>query len=99
MKTMYYSEITDKYYDSVEKLEAAEKKIEDAKKEEKKKAAERKERANEIAKAYEDLKAAQDKYNDLVNKFIDDYGRYNVTYTGTIKPVADIFDLIDKILF
>ena len=87
----YYSDKTKKIYDTVEQLQAAEKKYDDAHAAEIKKAEERKRRADEIAAARKDLQNAQKKYNELVNKFIKDYGSYHATYNGEDVSAMDVF--------
>ena len=71
-------------YGTLEEIEAAVKK---AMKE--KRAA----RAKEIDEAFKEIRVAQDKYNDLVKKFIKDYGSYHSTYTSS-DDMPDVFELL-----
>ena len=91
----YYSDKTKKIYDTVEQLQAAEKKYDEAHAAEIKKAEERKKRAAEVSEARKELANAQKKYNDLLNKFVKDYGSYHETYTD--KDVDSIENVILKI--
>lgn len=79
----YYLEKTMKVYDTVEELQKAEKEYDEAHAAEIAKKRERKARAEEINEARKELVAAQKRYNDLINKFIKDYGSYHATYTDT----------------
>ena len=91
----YYSEKLKKVYDTVEQLQAAETEYDKAHAAEIAKQKERKARAEEIAAARKDLQNRQKKYNELVNKFIKDYGSYHATYTdedsGEVTNVMDVF--------
>ena len=87
----YYSEKLKKVYDTVEQLQKAEAEYDKAHAAEIKKAEERKRRADEIAAARKDLQNAQKKYNELVNKFIKDYGSYHATYNGEDVSATDLF--------
>lgn len=89
----YYSEKLKKVYDTVEQLKAAETEYDKAHAAEIAKQKERKARAEEINKARKDLVNAQNRYNDLINKFVKDYGSYHATYTdgeGTLSSAADL---------
>lgn len=77
----YYSEKLKKVYDTVEDLQAAEVEYDKAHAAEIAKQKERKARAEEITKARKELVDAQRKYNELLNKFVKDYGSYHETYT------------------
>ena len=91
----YYSEKTMKVYDDVEELNTAEKEYDEAHAAEIAKKRERKERAEEINKARKDAIKAQERYNELVSKFVKDYGSYHATYTnedsGEVANVMDVF--------
>lgn len=87
----YYSEKLKKVYDTVEQLKTAEAEYDKAHAAEIKKAEERKRRADEITAARKDLQNAQKKYNELVNKFIKDYGSYHATYNGEDVSALDVF--------
>ena len=65
----YYSEQTKKLYESQEDLEKAEKEFEEKKTAELKKKEAREARAKEVAEAY-------NKYIELLDAFIKDYGYY-----------------------
>lgn len=78
----YYSDKTKKVYDTVELLEAAELAHDKAQEAELAKQRDRKTRAAEVKKAREALKNAQKNYQDLMNKFIKDYGSYHETYSN-----------------
>lgn len=79
----YYSDITNKLYDSMDDLEKAEKNTiaerEEKKAKEQKKADERKARAQEVddlRKAYVDARKA---YSEALEKFCKDYGTYHTS--------------------
>lgn len=79
----YYSDVTNKLYDSMDDLEKAEKKTiaerEEKKAKEQKKADERKARAQEVddlRKAYVDARKA---YSEALEKFCKDYGTYHTS--------------------
>ena len=89
----YYSEKLKKVYDTVEQLQTAETEYDKAHAAEIAKQKERKARAEEINKARKELVNAQNRYNDLINKFVKDYGSYHATYTdgeGTLSSAADL---------
>ena len=92
-----YSEVLKKEFDTVEACEKAEAeyKAEQEKINEEKKAMkeERAARAKEIDEAFKEIRVAQDKYNDLVKKFIKDYGSYHSTYTSS-DDIPDVFELL-----
>lgn len=106
----YYSEKTNKLYNSETELQAAEKeedtrlaKIEADRKAEKEKqeklVAERKVRAKEVNDAFEAYvkgsKELYDKYIELRNKFVEDYHEYHMTYTNKNMPKS-LFDIFDE---
>lgn len=76
----YYSDKTKKLYETVEDLNKAEKAYDEAHALEIKKAEMKKARAEEIKNARKAIIEAQNKYNELVNKFIKEYGSYHETY-------------------
>ena len=92
----YYSEKLKKVYDTVEQLQVAEVEYDKAHAAEIAKQKERKARANEIDAARKELVNAQNKYNDLVNKFVKDYGSYHATYNDSDK-ITNTTDLIFKL--
>ena len=90
----YYSDKTKKLYETVEDLNKAEKAYDEAHAAELKKAEEKKQRAEEIKVARQAMMTAQNKYNELVNQFIKDYGCYHETYRdGDMISLKDIFNL------
>ena len=93
-----YSEVLKKEFDTVEACEKAEAeyKAEQEKINEEKKAMKEKRaaRAKEIDEAFKEIRVAQDKYNDLVKKFIKDYGSYHCTYTSR-DNIPDVFELLE----
>lgn len=91
----YYSEKLKKVYDTVEQLQAAEVEFDKAHAAEIAKQKERKARAAEVSEARKEFANAQKKYNDLLNKFVKDYGSYHETYTD--KDVDSIENVILKI--
>lgn len=94
----YLSEKTNKVYGSVKELEAAEKAFDLKKVEEDKKNSARKERAKEVEEAYKSLLKARKNYNELVDKFIKDYGSYHYSLTSNdISDINTFSDFIDEI--
>lgn len=104
----YYSEKVKKLFDDAESLEEAEKDF-DAKEAEKAKLTEkRKERSVEIEEAYkrtlearkeakEIIRKADEEYQQLVDKFIEDFGSYHMTYTNKNNhQVISVSDMIDN---
>ena len=81
----FYSEITKKFYPTIDECEAAEREAEKQKKEEKAKkdrlSAERKARANEITEALKKVYEDCNKYQNLVKDFVKDYGSYHYSIT------------------
>lgn len=79
----YYSDITNKLYDSMSDLEKAEKKItaerEEKKAKEQKKADERKARAQEVDELQKAYVKARKEYTDALEKFCKDYGTYHTS--------------------
>lgn len=77
----YYSDKTKQLYESVELLQKAEVAYDKEQEAALAKQRDRKNRAEEIKKAREVLKDAQKNYQDLLNKFVKDYGSYHETYS------------------
>ena len=77
----YYSDKTKQLYESVEQLQKAEVAYDKEQEAALAKQRDRKNRAEEIKKAREVLRNAQKNYQDLVNKFVKDYGSYHETYS------------------
>lgn len=73
----YYSEETKKFYDSVEECEQAEKEARKTKEEKEQRQKLLKETRAARAKEVED---AFNKANELLNKFVEDYGSFHYTY-------------------
>ena len=96
----FYSEVLKKVFDTEEACVKAEKEAVDAKKAAEearmKKDEERKARAKEVELAFNDLKAAQQKYNDLLAAFLKDYKVYH--YSGSsLKDFPSLFGLWDAL--
>lgn len=79
----YYSDITNKLYDTMSDLEKAEKKViterEEKKAKEQKKADERKARAQEVDELQKVYVKARKDYTDALEKFCKDYGTYHTS--------------------
>ena len=80
----YYSEVTKKMYDTEDALKTAEAAEAKKKAEADLKSQQRASRAKEVEDAFKAAQAAFDKYTELRNKFVEDYGSYHMSYT---KPV------------
>lgn len=93
----YYSEKTMKVYDKVEELNTAEKEYDEAHAAEIAKKKERKERAEEIDEARKQVIEAQKHYDELIDKFVKDYGSYHTTYTKNDGTLLSTTDLIYKL--
>ena len=95
----FYSEELKKFFDTEEDCVDAEERAYIAKQEEEEKktklAEERKARADEIKAAYEAVQTATKEYNELVKKFINDFGSYHMTYTSSL--IDDAFNSFFKI--
>ena len=104
----FYSEKTNKLYETVEAAEAAEKESAEKEAEKTKLAETKKARATEVENAYKAvvearkqardiIKKADDKYNDLKNNFVKDFGAYHITYSARDgKNSITVDDLIDS---
>lgn len=92
----FYSDITKKFYDTVEDCKEAENKAVEAQKkaeaEKKTKEDARATRAKEVEAAYKAAVEAEQKYVELRNAFINDYHSYHMTYSTTKDLVNDIFE-------
>ena len=99
---LYFSEVTKKNYPTEKECLAAEAEYMAAKEKEKKvreeKALARKEQANAIENARKEMVAAQNKYKELIEKFVKDYGSYHYS-TKSTKDVPTLFDLFNPFLF
>lgn len=94
----YVSEITGKAYNSEKECLEAEKVFVETEKKKKaaeeKKAAERTKRAKEVEEAYQTAVNANKAYRDVLNKFIDDYGSFHMTYSDTNNLIDDVFNSV-----
>ncbi len=101
----YYSDVTKKLYETAEELNKAETAIVKAEQERKaalaKKQAEqaklkeqRAARAQEVTEAIRVRDEAQKKVNELVNKFVKDYGSYHYTWSSDF--IDDVFKTVVK---
>ncbi len=81
----YYSDLTQKFYESEQECKAAEDKALAAQKKAEeaaaKKSQERKARAEEIDASFNRMKAAQEEYRKLLYAFVKDYGSYHKSYS------------------
>ena len=93
----YYSEITKILYDTPEQLREGEKKAAEKKAAEELKAKERGNRAKEVEAAYKAINEAREKYEELRNKFIEDYGSFHMTVSQKtpLRPRSSVSELID----
>lgn len=87
----YFSEITEKVYDTPEELETAEKEVLDEQKAQEEKLAKRAERAKEVEAAYAKAAEAKEQADELLNEFLKDYGSFHATVKKPIKKI-NIFD-------
>ena len=88
----YYSEITKNLYDSKEELVKAEAEVVKSK-------ADRAERAKEVNEALKAATAAQKKANELLAKFVKDYGSFKTTLKDEDVDVRSFWDIFDKFMF
>ena len=91
----YYSELLRKFFDKAEdcaEAEEAQKKAE-AEAEEKRKALaeQRAARAKEVEEAHQRAVDAKNEYNQILYKFLDDYGSFHATFTRS-DPIWSLFD-------
>lgn len=97
------SEKTGKQYATPEECLEDEKKfdeelaLEEAKKKELVNA--RKERAKEVEDAYKNRIEADKNYRKLLNKFIDDYGSFHMTFDTELEDTFSFFDFLDNFYF
>lgn len=89
----YYSEKTKKLYETEEILRDEEAKYDLEHEKELALKAQRAERAKEIEKAYEKAAAAKREADELMNKFIKEYGSYHYTQKNVV-PVHSLFDML-----
>lgn len=97
------SEKTGKEYETIDECLADEKKFDEevALKEAKKQelANARKERAKEVEDAYKKRIEADKNYRLLLNKFIDDYGSFHMTFDTELEDTFSFFDFLDNFYF
>ena len=89
----YVSEITGKTYNSEKQCLEAEKVFVETEKEKK---APRVKRAKEVEEAYQKAVEANKTYRDVLNKFINDYGSFHMTYSNTSNLIDDVFNSVFK---
>lgn len=98
----YYSDVTKKFYDSSNACIKAEEEALNAqvkaKQEKEKLAAERKSRAAEVEEARKNMVAAQNKYKELLEAFVKQYGSYHYSTTNA-KDVPTLFDIFNPFFF
>ena len=87
----YFSEITEKVYNTPEELETAEKEVLDDQKAQEEKSAKRAERAKEVEEAYAKAADVKEQADKLLNEFLKDYGSFHTTLKKPIKRI-NIFD-------
>ncbi len=98
-----FSEKTNKYYTTVDECLEAEKKHDEAiavKEAKKKELSEtRKVRAKEVEDAYKARIEADKVYREKLNKFINDYGSFHMTFDTEVEDSFNLFDLLDSFWF
>ena len=94
----YYSEITEKVYDTPEELETAEKEVLDEQKAQEEKLAKRAERAKEVEEAYALAADVKEQADKLLNEFLKDYGSFHTTVRNPIKKPISVFDIFNSAL-
>ena len=81
----FYSEITKQFYDSADTCASEEKsakeKIEKQEAEKKALTEAKATRAKEVTEAYKAVREAQKHYDELRNKFVQDYGYFHMSFT------------------
>ena len=87
----YFSQITEKVYNTQEELETAEKEVLDEQKAQEEKLAKRAERAKEVEAAYAKAAEEKEQADELLNEFLKDYGSFHTTVKKPIKRI-NIFD-------
>lgn len=97
----YYSEKLKKIYDTEADVEEAEKQFDLAKVEEDKKKNERKARYQQVMDAYKKVDEEKKKADELLSKFIKDYGGFHTTITSTPVTInlSEIFDELFRFPF
>lgn len=98
----YYSEMTNKVYETKEECEKAEEAIVAKKKaEEEKQLAlknERETRSKAVVDAFKKAREAEAEAQKLMKEFVKDYGSFHMSYNGkTILP--SMFDILDNFFY
>ena len=102
---LYFSEITNKKYQTMEECQKAEKEAinaqEKVKLAEEKRTAERKEHACKVEEARKKMVSAQHEYQEALSSFVKKYGTYHLSLTGkdAEKAVPSLFDLLNPFMF
>ena len=100
----YFSEITEKMYDTPEELETAEKEVLDEQKAQEEKLAKRAERAKEVEEAYALAADVKEQADKLLNEFVKDYGSFHTTIKTPVRAntslteLGDLFDSLFKFI-
>jgi len=91
---LYFSELTNEKYETVEELEIAEAKKRDELAALEAKKAERKKRADEVEAAFKKVDEAREEARMLLAEFCKDFGPYHTSYTeGNIKMFPNLFEM------
>lgn len=89
----YWSEITNKKYDSIDALQKAQAEVVKAKAIADKKKIARESRAKEVEKAFKDAREAQKKAEKVLTNFCKDYGTFHTSLTeNDINPFDSFLD-------
>lgn len=88
----FYSDITNKLYNSKEEALAAEAKVKEQQAAEVKKTEERGKRAKDVEAAYKAYIDAYKSYVEKLNQFIKDYGSFHMTYSDSLPVESDAFE-------
>jgi Mg2+ and Co2+ transporter CorA len=95
----FYSEVTGNVYDTPEALNEAEAEALEVQKQEEDKKQKRAERAKEIEAVSKEIFELQQKKNELINQFIEDYGAFHQTIRTSIPDVStNILRLFEELL-
>jgi Mg2+ and Co2+ transporter CorA len=95
----YYSEVTGNVYDTPEALNEAEAEALEVQKQEEDKKQKRAERAKEIEAVTKEIFELQQKKNELINQFIEDYGAFHQTIRTSIPDVSNnLLRLFDDLI-
>lgn len=100
----YFSEITEKVYDTTEELETEEKEVLDEQKAQEEKLAKRAGRAKEVEEAYALAADVKEQADKLLNEFLKDYGSFHTTIKTPVRAntslteLGDLFDSLFKFI-